>query len=174
MWAALEAKFGVLDAGTELYIMEQFYDYNMTEERSMVEQVHEIQSFAREHEHFNRMLPDKFVAGGIITMLPPSWRNFATLLKHKRQEFFVLDLIGTLNVQEKARAKDTRARGIEGGSSANLVQKKNFQPHKFKNKGKFDGKAKFDGKNKAVQQTNFKKKKGVCHVGILIIGLLVA
>ena len=38
--------------------------------------------------------------------------------------------------------------------------------------------AKFDGKNKAVQHTNFKKKndkkKCVCHVGILIIGLLVA
>ena len=51
-----------------------------------------------------------------------------------------MDLIGTLDVEEKARAKDTRARGIEGGSSANLVQKKNFQPHKFKNKGKFDGK----------------------------------
>ena len=48
-----------------------------------------------------------------------------------------------------------------------MVQK-NFQPHKFKNKGKFDGKAKFDGKNKVVQHTNFKKKndkkKGVCHV----------
>ena len=79
-----------------------------------------------------------------------------------------MDLIGTLDVEEKARAKDTRARGIEGGSSANVVQKQNFQPHKFKNKGKFDGKAKFDGKNKAVQHTNFKKKndkkKGACHV----------
>ena len=59
------------------------------------------------------MLPDKFVAGGIITKLPPSWRNFSTLLKHKRQEFSVPDLIGTLDVEEKARAKDTRARGIE-------------------------------------------------------------
>ena len=75
------------------------------------------------------MLPDKFVAGGIITKLPPSWRNFATLLKHKRQEFSVPDLIGTFDVEEKARAKDTRARGIEGGSSANLVQKKNFHSH---------------------------------------------
>ena len=37
MWDALEAKFGVSDAGTELYIMEQFYDYRMTEERSVVE-----------------------------------------------------------------------------------------------------------------------------------------
>ena len=42
MWDTLEAKFGVSDAGTELYIMEQFYDYRMTEERSVVEQAHEI------------------------------------------------------------------------------------------------------------------------------------
>ena len=56
MWDALEAKFGVSDAGTELYIMEQFYDYRMTEERFVVEQAHEIQSFARELEHFNCIL----------------------------------------------------------------------------------------------------------------------
>ena len=42
--------------------MEQFYDYRMTEEHSVVEQAHEIQSFARELEHFNCILPDKFVA----------------------------------------------------------------------------------------------------------------
>ncbi|KAK1629707.1 hypothetical protein QYE76_004022 [Lolium multiflorum] len=98
-WDALEAKFGVSDAGTELYVMEQYYDYKMT---------------------------------------------------------------------EKARAKDTRARDFEGGSSANVVQKKNFQSHKFKNKNKSEGKGKFDGKNKASHSTNFKKKtdkkKGACHV----------
>ena len=38
--------------------MEQFYDYRMIEERSVVEQAHEIQSFARELEHFSCMLPD--------------------------------------------------------------------------------------------------------------------
>ena len=37
MWVALEATFGASGAGNELYIMEQFYDYRMIEERSMVE-----------------------------------------------------------------------------------------------------------------------------------------
>jgi hypothetical protein len=49
-----------------------------------------------------------------------------------------------------------------------VVQKKNFQSHKFKNKNKSEGKGKFDGKNKASHSTNFKKKtdkkKGACHV----------
>ncbi|KAK1670190.1 hypothetical protein QYE76_058349 [Lolium multiflorum] len=49
-WDALEAKFGVSDAGTELYVMEQYYDYRMTDERSVVEQAHEIQSLAKELE----------------------------------------------------------------------------------------------------------------------------
>src|SRR5438105_11406127 len=79
-----------------------------------------------------------------------------------------MDLIWSLHVEEKARAKDTRARAGEGKSSANFVQKKNFQSHKFKNKNKFEGKGKFDGKNNASQSTKFKKKtdkkKGVYHV----------
>nr|ABA96637.2 retrotransposon protein, putative, Ty1-copia subclass [Oryza sativa Japonica Group] len=67
MWDALEAKFGVSDAG--------------------MEQAHEIQMLAKELENNNCELPDKFVAGGIIAKLPPSWSDFATSLKHKRQEF---------------------------------------------------------------------------------------
>ena len=125
---ALEAKFGASDAVSELYVMEQFYDYKMTDERSVVQQAHEIQSLAKELEHFKCNLPDKFVAGGIIAKLPSSWSNFATSLKHKRQEFSVSDLIGSLDVEEKARAKDTRARVAEARSSAHVVQKKNYQP----------------------------------------------
>ena len=37
MWAALEAKFGASDTGSELYFMEQFYDYKMTDERPVVQ-----------------------------------------------------------------------------------------------------------------------------------------
>ena len=42
MWDALEAKFRVSDAANELYVMEQFYDYKMVDDRSVVEQAHEI------------------------------------------------------------------------------------------------------------------------------------
>ncbi len=67
------------------------------------------------------------MAGGITAKFPPSWSDIATSLEHKRQEFSVTDLIGSLGVEEKARAKDNWGKNIEGNSSANLVQKKN--PH---------------------------------------------
>jgi hypothetical protein len=72
-----------------------------------VEQAHEIQALAKELRHFPCVLQDKFVAGSIITKLPPSWKDFATSLKHKRQEFSVTELIASLDVVEKARAKGT-------------------------------------------------------------------
>ena len=43
---ALEAQYGVSDAGSELYAMEQFLDYRMVEDRSVVEQAHEINTLA--------------------------------------------------------------------------------------------------------------------------------
>jgi predicted RNA-binding protein YlxR (DUF448 family) len=77
------------------------------------------------------------VAGGIIAKLPPSWTDFATTLKHKRQQFSMAELIGSLDVDERVRAKVTRGKGVET-SSANMVQKKNSNVshnNKKKNKG---------------------------------------
>ena len=96
------------------------------------------------------ILPDKFVAGCIIAKLPSSWRNFATTLKHKRQEIPVENLIASLDIEEKARAKDTAERGGEGQSSAYMAQKKTFG----KNKGNYE-----PSFNKPEKTTTFKKKK---------------
>jgi hypothetical protein len=52
-------------------------------------------------------------------------QDFATSLKHKRKEFTFDDLIATLDVEEKARAKDTRGKVIAGSSSANFVHRGN-------------------------------------------------
>jgi hypothetical protein len=42
LWDALDEKFSVSDAGSELYIMEQLFDYKMVENCPVVEQTHEI------------------------------------------------------------------------------------------------------------------------------------
>jgi hypothetical protein len=73
-------------------------------------------------------LPDKFVFGGIVAKHPPLWRNFANSLNHKKQEFFVMGLIGSLHEEEKARAKVAHARGFEESSIANLIHKKTSNP----------------------------------------------
>jgi hypothetical protein len=70
LWDALITKYGASDAGSDLYIMESFHDYNMADNRSIVEQAHEIQCIAKELDHIKIVLFDRFVTGCIIAKLP--------------------------------------------------------------------------------------------------------
>ena len=42
LWDALDAKFAVSDADSELYVKEQLFDYKIVDNRSVVKQAHEI------------------------------------------------------------------------------------------------------------------------------------
>jgi len=82
----------------------------MVDDRSVVEQAHEIQMLAKELQNNECELPDKFVASGIIAKLPPTWSSFATTLKHRRQVFNVTDLIATLGVEDNCNTPVLRSR----------------------------------------------------------------
>ena len=133
MWDALEARFGVSDAGSELYVMEQFHDYRMVEGRPVVEQAHEIQALVKELELFGCALPDKFVAGCIIAKLPQSWTDFATSLKHKRQEFSTAELVGTLDVETRLEQRMSKARKSVRGVLAHMWCKGTVLNHRKRN-----------------------------------------
>jgi hypothetical protein len=106
MWDTLNTEYEGSDAGTELYIIEQYHEYQMVNEKSVVTQAHEIQCMVKELALLKIIVPDEFVVGGIIAKLPPSWRDFVTVLKHKMVHMSISDLIASLDVEEKAQAKD--------------------------------------------------------------------
>ena len=115
-------------------------------------------------------MSDKFVVGGIIAKLPTSWRDFATSLKHKRQEFSVAELIGSLDVEERVRAKDNRGKRVES-SAANIVQKKNS----FASRNKKKKNMQENNNTKPKQTAQFKKKitrkvEFVLFAGVMSIG----
>ena len=66
LWDALVAKYDATDAGNELYLMESFHDYMMVNNRSVVEQAHEVQCIVKDLDLLKCPIPDKFVAGCII------------------------------------------------------------------------------------------------------------
>jgi hypothetical protein len=156
----LDRKYAELDVGCELYVNDQYHEYSMIDDRSVVKQAHEIQLLVGELAHFNCVLPDRFVVGGIIAKLPPSWRSFATTLKHKKEAMTVESLIATLDVEEKARSKDVPHSGPPdaGPSNANVVEAKSGG-----NKNK-------NWKGKAKQNTKFKKKKNLADLTCFVCG----
>jgi hypothetical protein len=80
--------------------MEEF-NYKMAENRSIVKHAHEIQIMAKELEILKCVLPDKFITGCIVAILPPSWRKFVTSLKHQRHGHFVDNIIGSLDLRRR-------------------------------------------------------------------------
>jgi hypothetical protein len=106
LWDALGRMYAESDAGHELYVNDQYHEYKMVDDRYVVEQAHEIQLLVGELAHFDCVLPDRFVVGGIIAKLPPSWKYFSTSLKHKKETMIVESLIASLDVEEKAKSKD--------------------------------------------------------------------
>nr|BAK03085.1 predicted protein [Hordeum vulgare subsp. vulgare] len=124
----LESKFGVTDGGSEMYVMEQFHDYKMFDNRSILEQAHEIICIAKELDVLKCNLPGKFVAGCIIAKLS------------------VEDIIGHLSVEQNSRANDSNGKAVGSSYVANMVHQRNFNSHKPK------------GKNYVQQNTDFKKK----------------
>ena len=75
LWDAQNAKFGASDVSNELYVMENFHDKTMEDNRSVVEQVHEalgesgrvgVEHHRTGREHDGERLitrPDRRVAG---------------------------------------------------------------------------------------------------------------
>jgi hypothetical protein len=126
----------------------------MVDQKSVVTQAYEIQCMVKELGLLKIIIPDEFVAGGIIVKLPPSWRDFTTALKHKRVHMSISDLIISLDVEEKTRAKDGRFKGADGQTSANMVH----QPQSH-GKGKDKDKAKQNQNNNKSKQTTTLRKK---------------
>jgi hypothetical protein len=90
----------------------------MTSGKFVVKQAHEIQCMTKKLERLKINLLDKFVASGIIAKLPPSWKDLNITLKHKRTYISVLDLIASLDVEDKGRVKDGRSTTIESQANA--------------------------------------------------------
>jgi hypothetical protein len=86
----------------------------MVDGKGVVEQAHEIECMVKELELLKIVVPYEFVARDIIAKFPPSYREFATILKHKRTHMSIPDLNASLDIEEKTRSKDRQSKGVEG------------------------------------------------------------
>jgi hypothetical protein len=133
LWETLYRKYAESDVGRERYVNDQYREYMMVDDRSVVEQNHGIQLLVGELAHSNFVLPNKFVVGDNIAKLPPTWRSLTTALKHE-EAMTIESLIDTLDVEEKARSKDVpnSCPMDSETSNANLVEGKSGGSNKNK------------------------------------------
>ncbi|KAL6544724.1 hypothetical protein OROMI_023586 [Orobanche minor] len=167
LWKALELKYKAHEEGTNKYLVSKYVEFQMVDDKPIMEQVHELQVMVNKLNSLSISLPELFQFGVIITKLPPSWKDFSKRMMHKSEDYSLDDLLKHLRIEEETRNRD---KGGKVGSSVHHVSAGGSG-----NKGKSGGQ---DRKNFGPKKTNFKrpgnqqqknhiskpKRSGACHV----------
>ncbi|XP_052624872.1 uncharacterized protein LOC128132378 [Lactuca sativa] len=163
LWNALELKYKAHEEGTNKYLVSKYLEFQMVDDKSIMEQVHELQVMVNKLNALTVSLPELFQVGAIIAKLPPSWKDLSKRMMHKSEDYSLDDLMKHLRIEEETRIRDKRGKvgqsvhQVSAGSSSHKGksggQNKNFGPKKqsFKKPGH--------------QNPNSKPKRvGPCHV----------
>ncbi|KAA0054989.1 uncharacterized protein E6C27_scaffold43052G001370 [Cucumis melo var. makuwa] len=118
VWNALQKKYDTEEAGSKKYAVNRYLRYQMTDDRSVEAQSHEIKKIA--HKFINEGMPldDQFQVVVIIDKLSSLWKDFKNTLRHRTKEFSLESLIRRLKIEEEARKHDKK-------EEVNAIPKKN-------------------------------------------------
>ncbi|KAE9620733.1 putative RNA-directed DNA polymerase [Lupinus albus] len=152
VWQALKKKYDTEEAGTKKYAVSRYLKYQMTDDKSVESQSHEIQKIAHEIITEGMPLDEQFQVAVIIDKLPPSWKDFKNVLRHKTKEFSLESLITRLRIEEEARKQDQNEEvlALSSHSTRKKFSGAVLKPSgsNFKNQNRNGNKAKITGRNK--------------------------
>ncbi|KAK9665695.1 hypothetical protein RND81_14G129300 [Saponaria officinalis] len=109
LWNMLESKYIEEDALSKKILVGNFMNYKMSDSRPLM---------------------------NIIDKLPPSWKDFKHMLKHKKEELSLIQLGGHLRIEESLRDQERNKPGnkeTKGSSSINMMEEGESS---IRNKGK--------------------------------------
>ena len=151
LWDSLDKKYKIEDVGLKKFIVGKFLDFKMVDSKIVLSQVQELQVVVHDIHAEGMTLSETFQVVAFIEKLPPSWRDFKSYLKHKRNELSLEDLIVRLRIEEDNRLSEKKVGKNLEVSKANVVEegskpnKKRKMPSKSR-EGFNQGLKKFVGK----------------------------
>ena len=147
LWDTLEAKYMAEDSSSKKFLVSNFNNYKMVDERPVMEQYHELLRILGQFAQHDMKMDESISVSSIIDKLPPSWRDVKHNLKHQKGELTLVELGSHFRIEEALRAQENVLVNNEkkrvGSSSVNMVE----TGESSKGNSKFKGKRKFEGNN---------------------------
>ncbi|XP_060963454.1 uncharacterized protein LOC133032979 [Cannabis sativa] len=103
IWEALQKKYDTEEVGTKKYVVSRYLKFQMTDDKSVEAQSHELQKITHEILSEGMTIDEQFQVAVMIDKLSPSWKDFKNTLRHKTKEFSLESLITRLRIEEEAR-----------------------------------------------------------------------
>ncbi|KAA0050358.1 uncharacterized protein E5676_scaffold293G00700 [Cucumis melo var. makuwa] len=114
VWDAQQKKYDTEETGSKKYAVNPYLRYQITNDRSVEAQSHEIQKIAHEIISEGMPLDDQFQVAVIIDKLPSLWKDFKNTLRHKTKVFSLESLITRLRIEVEEESMIKKKRGSEG------------------------------------------------------------
>nr|GMD82238.1 zinc finger, CCHC-type [Ipomoea batatas] len=114
LWELLEAKYISEDASSKKFLVSEFNEFRMVDNRSVMEQFHEIVRILGQIRHHGMNMDDSIAIASIIDKLPPSWNKVHRALMQRKEELTMEQLGSHLYVEEGIRQKESKKKS--GGS----------------------------------------------------------
>ncbi|XP_023763126.1 uncharacterized protein LOC111911607 [Lactuca sativa] len=164
LWNVLELKYKEHKEGTNKYLVSKYLEFQMANDKSIMEQVHELQVMANNLNALSISILELFQVGAIIAKLPPLWKDFSKRMMHKSEDYSLDDLMKHLRIEEETHIRDKRGKvgsSVHHMSVGVLVIKASLGGQNKKNLGP----KKQSFKKPGHQNPNSKPKRtGPCHV----------
>ncbi|TYK16486.1 uncharacterized protein E5676_scaffold21G002900 [Cucumis melo var. makuwa] len=124
----LQKKYDTEEGGLKRYAVNRYLRYQMTDEKFMEAQSHEIQKIAHEIISEGMPLDDQFQVAVIIDKLPPLWKDFKNTLRHKTKEFSLESLITRLRIEDARKHDKKEEVNAIPRKKPTVVLKSNLKP----------------------------------------------
>nr|GMD76780.1 uncharacterized protein LOC109188561 [Ipomoea batatas] len=111
LWDVLEAKYISEDASSKKFLVSEFNEFKMVDNRPVMEQFHEIVRILGQIRQHGMNMDDSIAIASIIDKLPPSWKKVHRTLMQKKEELTMEQLGSHLYVEEGIRLKESKNKG---------------------------------------------------------------
>ncbi|KAA0058194.1 ty1-copia retrotransposon protein [Cucumis melo var. makuwa] len=161
--STLESRYGGDDAGWKKYVVGKRLQFQMTDDKPVVEQIHEYENLVANVLSEGMMMCEVLQANVLLEKFPPSWNDYRNHLKHKKKDLKLQELISHMRIKEANRLKDKLTSKNLNSVNANLVESfvvnRDRTMQDKRHKGKNSEKRQFK-----APRGQIKKKKLACYV----------
>ena len=127
--------------------MAKFMSFQMVKEKSVSSQIEDFQKLVSNLAKEGDVLPERFVAHGLVFRLLDSWKEYKHRYSHHRTYLNLQQTIVDIQIEETNRTSEKVSRVKKFTFKANVVEGGPSRPPQHNKKYDFKGKGKFHNKN---------------------------
>ncbi|KAA0049764.1 ty1-copia retrotransposon protein [Cucumis melo var. makuwa] len=123
IWSTLESRYGGDDAGQKKYVVGKWLQFQMTDDKPVVEQIHKYENLVANVLSEGMKMCEILQANVLLEKFRPSWNDCRNHLKHKKKDLKLQELISHMRTEEANRLKDKKGRPSQKPTpQANLAE----------------------------------------------------